>query len=104
VFSWLNMLLGLVIRNAESAGLAGLFPIIVLTFTSSTLVPIATMPGWLQAFARANPVTGVVGALRALCLGGPTARPVAETLAWLAGLLAVTVPAAITRYRHAATE
>jgi hypothetical protein len=44
-----------------------------------------------QAFARANPVTGVVGALRALCLGGPTARPVTETLA---GLLAVTVPAA----------
>jgi ABC-2 type transport system permease protein/oleandomycin transport system permease protein len=104
VFSWLNMLLGLVIRNPESAGLAGLFPIIILTFTSSTLVPVATMPGWLQAFAKANPVTGIVGALRALCLGGPTARPVTETLAWLAALLAVTVPAAIIRYRHATTE
>jgi len=99
-FSWLNALLGLLVHDAESAGLAGLFPVIVLVFTSSTLVPVATMPGWLQAFARANPITVVVGALRALCLGGPTARPAAEALAWIGGLLLVTVPTAITRYRH----
>jgi len=89
-FSWLNLLLGLVVRDPESAGLAGLFPIITLFFTSSTLVPVATMPGWLQAFARANPVTVITGALRALCLGGPTTRPALEATAWLAGLLAVT--------------
>jgi ABC-2 type transport system permease protein/oleandomycin transport system permease protein len=59
------------------------------------------MPGWLQAFARANPVTVITGALRALCLGGPTTRPVAEAAAWIAALLAVTVPAAIASYRHA---
>jgi ABC transporter DrrB family efflux protein len=102
-FSWLNLLLGLVVRDPESAGLAGLFPVIILFFTSSTLVPVDTMPGWLQAFARANPVTAVTGALRALCLGGPTTRPVLEAAAWLAGLLAVTVPAAIACYRHAAS-
>jgi ABC transporter DrrB family efflux protein len=100
VFSWLNALLGLVVRDPESAGLAGLFPFIILVFTSSTLVPVATMPGWLQAFARANPITVVVGALRALCLGGPTARPIAEALAWIGGLLVVGVPAAVLRYRH----
>jgi ABC transporter DrrB family efflux protein len=100
-FSWLNLLLGLTVRDPESAGLAGLFPIIILFFTSSTLVPVATMPGWLQAFAKANPITVITGALRALCLGGPTARPVAEAAAWLIGLLAVTVPATIARYRHA---
>jgi ABC-type polysaccharide/polyol phosphate export permease len=72
-----------------------------LFFTSSTLVPVATMPGWLQAFARANPITVITGALRALCLGGPTTRPAAEAAAWLIGLLAVTVPATIARYRYA---
>jgi ABC-type polysaccharide/polyol phosphate export permease len=72
-------------------------------FTSSTLVPLATMPGWLQAFAKINPVTVIVDALRALCLGGPTARPAAEALAWIGGLLAITIPAAITRYRHTTT-
>jgi ABC-2 type transport system permease protein/oleandomycin transport system permease protein len=101
--SWVNILLGLLIRDPEAAGLAGLFPVIIMVFTSSTLVPVATMPGWLQAFARANPVTVIVGALRALTLGGPTARPAAEAAAWLAALLAVAVPAAAARYRHAAS-
>jgi ABC transporter DrrB family efflux protein len=100
-FSWLNLLLGLAVRDPESAGLAGLFPVIILFFTSSALVPVATMPGWLQAFARANPVTVITGALRVLCLGGPATRPVAEAAAWIAALLAITVPAAIARYRHA---
>ena len=99
-FSWLNLLLGIVVRDAETAGLAGLFPVIILTFTSSALVPVATMPGWLQAFANLNPITVMVGALRALCLGGPTARPVSEALAWIGALLLITVPLAVTRYRH----
>jgi len=101
VFSWLNLLLGLAVRDPESAGLAGLFPVIILFFTSSALVPVATMPGWLQAFARANPVTVITGALRVLCLGGPTVRPVLQAAAWAAALLVITVPAAINRYRHA---
>jgi ABC transporter DrrB family efflux protein len=100
-FSWLNLLLGLLVRNPESAGLVGLFPVIILVFTSSTLVSVATMPGWLEAFANVNPVTALVDALRALCLGGPAARPVLEALAWIAGLLVVTVPAASVCYRRA---
>ena len=103
-FSWLNLLLGLAVRDPESAGLAGLFPVIVLFFTSSTLVPVATMPGWLQAFAKANPITVITDALRVLCLGGATTRPVAEAAAWLLGLLAVTVPAAIASYRRATSS
>lgn len=100
-FSWLNLLLGLAVRDPESAGLAGLFPIIILFFTSSALVPVASMPGWLQAFAKANPITVITGALRALCLGGPAIRPALEATGWLIGLLAVTVPAAVAGYRHA---
>jgi ABC transporter DrrB family efflux protein len=100
-FSWLNLLLGLAVRDPESAGLAGLFPIIILFFTSSALVPVATMPGWLQAFAKANPITIITSALRALCLGGPTTRPAIEAAAWILGLLAITIPAAVARYRHA---
>jgi ABC-2 type transport system permease protein/oleandomycin transport system permease protein len=100
-FSWLNLLAGLAVRDAESAGLAGLFPVVILVFTSSTLVPVATMPGWLQAFAAHQPVTATVDALRALCLGGPTTRPVLEALAWIAALLAVAVPLAVARYRRA---
>ena len=84
-----------------SLPVAGLFPVIILTFTSSTLVPVATMPGWLEAFANINPITVMVGALRALCLGGSTARPVGEALSWIGGILLITIPRAISRYRHA---
>jgi len=99
-FSWINALLGLLVRDAESADLAGLLAVIPLIFTSSTFVPIATMPGWLQAFARVNPITITVDALRALCLGGPTTTHLWQALAWIGGLLLVTVPAAVIRYRH----
>jgi ABC-type multidrug transport system permease subunit len=44
-FSWINALLGLLVRDAESAGLAGLLAVIPLIFTGSTFVPVATMPG-----------------------------------------------------------
>lgn len=69
-------------------------------FTSSTLVPVATMPGWLRGFAAHQPVTACVDALRTLTLGGPTSRPVFEAVVWIAGLLAVTVPPAVIRYRR----
>lgn len=99
-FSWINALIGLLVHDAETAGLAGLMPVIVLVFTSSTFVPVATMPGWLQAFAKVNPVTITVDALRALVLGGPTAEHVWQLLAWIIGLLVITIPAAVLRYRR----
>jgi len=84
------------------AGRAGrTVPVIVLFFNSSDLMPVAAMPGWLQALAKANPITVITDRLRALCLGGPTTRPAIQAAARIAALLAVTVPAAITRYRHA---
>jgi ABC transporter DrrB family efflux protein len=100
VFSWVFALLGLLVRDPESAGIGGLLAVIPLIFTSSTFVPVATMPGWLQAFAKINPITLTVDALRALCLGGPTTTQVGQALAVIGVLLIVTVPAAVLRYRH----
>jgi ABC transporter DrrB family efflux protein len=102
-FSWIFALLGLLVRDPESAGIGGLLAVIPLIFTSSTFVPVATFPGWLQAFAKINPITVTVDALRALCLGGSTATNVWQALAWIGGLLAVTVPAAVIRYRRTTT-
>jgi ABC-type multidrug transport system permease subunit len=82
------------------AGPAGLLGVIPLIFASSTFVPVATMPGGLQAFAMLNPVTVTVDALRVLCLGGPAATHVWRALAWIAALLAISVPAAVARYRR----
>jgi ABC-2 type transport system permease protein/oleandomycin transport system permease protein len=102
-FSWIFALLGLLVRDPESAGIGGLLAVIPLIFTSSTFVPVATFPSWLHAFANLNPITAAVDALRALCLGGPTTSHLWHATAWIGGLLAMTVPAAIIRYRHTAT-
>jgi ABC-2 type transport system permease protein/oleandomycin transport system permease protein len=99
-FSWIFALLGLLVRDAEAAGIGGLLAVIPLVFTSSTFVPIATFPGWLQAFAALNPITAAVDALRVLCLGGPTATLLWHAFAWIGGLLAFAVPTAAVRYRH----
>jgi ABC-2 type transport system permease protein/oleandomycin transport system permease protein len=103
LLSWINALIGLVVRDPESAGLIGLLPVILLTFTSSTFVPVVSMPGWLQAFAKINPITVTVDAMRALCLGGPTAGHLWHAIAWIGALLVLTIPAAVASYRHATT-
>lgn len=70
-----------------------------LVFASSAFVPLATMPGWLQAFAEHQPVSITVDAVRALCLGGPTAGPVFKSLLWIAVIIAVFAPLAVRQYR-----
>ncbi len=97
--SWLFALIGMSVANAESAQAAS-FPILLpLTFASSAFVPLRTMPGWLQAFARNQPVTRAVDAARALVLGGPTLRPVLWALGWSVAMVVVFAPLAVRRYR-----
>jgi ABC transporter DrrB family efflux protein len=98
--SWISALIGLTVRDPETAGTASLLPVIPLAFTSSTFVPVATMPGWLQTWANSNPLTHAVDATRALALGGPTSGPLLKAIAWILGILAVVIPLAIHRYRR----
>jgi ABC-2 type transport system permease protein/oleandomycin transport system permease protein len=97
--SWGFAVVGLVARNAETAQ-AMSFPLLFpLTFASSAFVPVASMPGWLQAFARNQPVSVVVDACRHLMVGGP-GSPLKAAI-WTVGLLVVLVPPAVRKYRRA---
>ncbi len=92
---------GLAIKDEESVGSFGLVWLFPLTFVSSAFVPVATMPGWLQAFAKNQPVTIVINEMRSLALGGPLALHAWQSAAWLAGIVAVFVPLAVRAYRRA---
>ena len=99
--SWGFSIIGLSAPNSETAQLMS-FPVLFpLTFASSAFVPVASMPGWLQAFARNQPITIVVDAVRALVNGGPTADSVIKALIWSVALLVVLPPLAAHRYRRA---
>ena len=99
-FSWLTATLGLFIRNAEAVQTAGFLFVFPLTFASSVFVPVVTMPGWLQVFARNQPVTQLVNAMRALMVGGVAIDAVYITIAWTVGILAVFVPLAIWKFKR----
>ena len=92
---------GLAIGDEESVQAFGLIWLFPLTFVSSAFVPIATMPGWLQAFANNQPVTYVINAMRALALGGPVEANLWKALVWLAGIFIVFLPLAVRAYRRA---
>ncbi|HJR96433.1 MAG TPA: ABC transporter permease [Actinomycetota bacterium] len=97
---WPMAFIGITARSTESVNTWGFMIILPLTFASSAFVPVETMPGWLQPIANANPVTAAIDAARGLMLGGPVARPVIESLIWLAAIVAVFAPLAIARYRR----
>ena len=87
--------------DPESAQAAA-FPVLApLVFASSAFVPVSTMPGWLQAFARNQPVSVTVETVRTLVLGGPVAADVFKALAWMVGIILVFAPLAVHRYRRA---
>jgi len=99
--SWVFAIVGLSVPDSETAQAAS-FPVLApLVFASSAFVPVNSMPGWLQAFARNQPVSVVVNAVRALTLGGPTASAVLKAVVWIVALTAVCAPIAVARYRRA---
>ncbi len=97
--SWIAAFMGMSVKDSETAQLAGFVVIFPLTFASAAFVPISTMPGWLQAFARNQPVTFAVDAARGLALGLPTNGAIWKLLLWVLGILIVFVPLSIWRYR-----
>jgi ABC-2 type transport system permease protein/oleandomycin transport system permease protein len=92
---------GLAIGDEESVQAFGLIWLFPLTFLSSAFVPISTMPGWLQAFAKNQPVTYVIDTMRGLALGGPVEANLWKSLVWLFGIFVVFLPLAVRAYRRA---
>jgi oleandomycin transport system permease protein len=98
--SWVFVWIGLVVRSAGAVQGVGFLATFPLTFGSTALVSADTLPGWLAAFTRNNPVTHLIDTVRGLLLGGPVAEPLAWTAGWAALLLVVFVPLAMRAYRR----
>jgi ABC-2 type transport system permease protein len=96
--SWAWTTLGLLLRTPQAVMSAGTVVLFPLTLASNVFVAPHTMPGWLQAFVRVNPVTHLVSAERALLAG----RPAAGQLTWvlLASAALVTVFAPVTAWLY----
>jgi ABC transporter DrrB family efflux protein len=104
-FSWISAFIGLAVRSVEAAQSGGFIWLFPLTFASSAFVPVATMPSWLQAFARHNPVSVLADSLRGLFHVNPalttadTRWALIQSVLWIAGILIVFIPISVIRYR-----
>jgi ABC-2 type transport system permease protein len=97
VFTIVFIVIGLVAPNPQAAQGMSMIAF-VLAFISSTYVPVATMPGWMQPFARHQPITPMVDAVRSVMARGD--GDVGLALLWSAALLFVFTPIAVWRYRR----
>lgn len=97
VFTVAFIVIGLCSSDAQSANGMSMIGF-VFAFVSSTYVDPASMPGWLQPFAKNQPITPMVDAVRSTLVGGTHDLPLA--LIWSVGILAALLPIAVYRYRH----
>jgi ABC-2 type transport system permease protein/oleandomycin transport system permease protein len=99
--SWIFATVGLAVKDPETAQAAA-FPVLApLVFASAAFVPVESMPGWLQPWARNQPVSVTAEAVRALTIGGPTSGLVLKAVLWSAVILAIFAPIAVRLYRRA---
>jgi len=94
IFSWL----GTLARSAQAVQGYSMMIMFPLTFLSNAFVPAETLPDWLEAFVRVNPVSHVVSAVRALFNEGAVTADVGWALAGCAVVIAVFAPLAVRSY------
>ena len=99
-FSWIYAAIGLATKDPETAQVAGILPFFILMFASNAIVPVVTMPGWLQGFAPNQPLSVTVSAVRPLLEGGSAARYAWQSLAWSAGIFIVFFTISLHLYRN----
>jgi ABC-2 type transport system permease protein len=77
-FTWVFITIGLVAGTAQGAqGISMLaYPVV---FISSAYIRIDTLPDWMEAFARYQPITIMCNAVRSLAVGDPARIGLAHT-------------------------
>lgn len=98
--SWIFAFLGTVLRSAQAVQGIGMMIMFPLTFLSNAFVPASTLPGWLQAFVKVNPVTLVINALRDLMNDGRWTGSVGWALLGCAVVVAIFAPLAVWSYNR----
>jgi len=98
VFTVVFIVIGLAAPNGQAAQGMSLIAF-VFAFISSTYVPVHSMPGWLQVFAKYQPITPMVDAVRSTLVG--STNDVGLALVWSLALLVAFTPIAVRRYRQA---
>ncbi|MDP4500390.1 ABC transporter permease [Nonomuraea turcica] len=96
VFTWV----GTIARSAQAVQGISMMILFPLTFLSNAFVPVETLPGWLAAFVRVNPVSHLVTAARDLANNGVVSGEVAWTLLACLIVIAIFAPLSVRSYKR----
>ncbi|MGB9879651.1 MAG: ABC transporter permease, partial [Anaerolineae bacterium] len=92
VFSTLSLIVACIVKTRERFMGIGQLLTMPLFFASNAIYPLSIMPEWLKVFARVNPLTYEVDALRALMLvGGASTYGIGLDLSVLLAVTALLV-------------
>ncbi|GGM54618.1 transport permease protein [Longimycelium tulufanense] len=97
---WIFTTLGMVVRKPESISNTSMMLLFPLSFISNIFTKPETMPGWLEAVARVNPVSHAATAVRGLLHGTATASQIGLVLLVSALLTAIFAPLTMYLYRR----
>lgn len=98
--SWAFTFVGTIARSAQSVQGISMMILFPLTFLSNAFVPVDTLPGWLAAFVKINPISHVVSAVRDLANEGTVTAEVGWALLGCALVIAVFAPLSVRSYQR----
>ncbi len=104
VMSWVFAWVGILVKDPETAQVAGFVWVFPLVFASSVFVPTETMPALLKFFAENQPVTAITSVARVWMVGGDMGTNLIRAIFWLLAIWFVFANLAIREYRRAATK
>jgi ABC-2 type transport system permease protein len=96
--SWIWIIFGMKVKTPESVMTTSFVFLMPLTFASNIFVGLETMPSWLQAIVRHNPVTHLTNASRGLMHGQPVTGDILWVLAASAVIVLIAAPVALHMY------
>ena len=98
--AWIFTYFGTIAKSARAVQGMSFLILFPLTFLSNAFVPVNTLPGWLAAFVKVNPVSHLVSATRALANQGAVTSQAGWTLLASLAVILVFAPLSVRSYRR----
>ena len=99
IFATFSLIIACIVKSRERFMGIGQVLTMPLFFASNAIYPLSLMPKWLQVFARVNPLTYLVDALRGLMIaGGQSVHSFGVDFALLAGIFVILAAIAARLY------
>jgi ABC-2 type transport system permease protein len=97
--AWIFTWIGTIARSARAVQGMSMMILFPLTFLSNAFVPVTSLPGWLAAFVKINPVSHLVSATRGLANQGVINSEAGWTLLASLVVIAIFAPLSVRSYR-----